>query len=54
MKLRRTTNNQLTKYQKNINNYQEDLLKYENLYPEQVMAMNNVSSNIEVFAENLY
>ena len=48
------TNNQLTKYTKLINNYQEDLIKYENLYPEQVMALNNVSSNIEVFAEDLH
>ncbi|MFJ8519458.1 hypothetical protein [Lysinibacillus xylanilyticus] len=48
------TNRQLTNCKKLISTYQGDLLKYENLYPEQVSALNNVSSNIEIFAENLY
>lgn len=48
------TTNQLDKYTKLINHYLEDLLKYKNLYPEQVMALNNVSSNILIFAESLY
>lgn len=48
------TSNQLSKYKNMINNYQQDLLKYENLYPEQVIVLNNVSSNIIVFAEDLH
>ncbi|MDD1505317.1 hypothetical protein PVA17_21590 [Lysinibacillus sp. CNPSo 3705] len=48
------TNNQLNNCKKLINTYQGDLLRYEKLYPEQVSALNNVSLNIEIFAENLY
>lgn len=45
---------QLNNYTKLISNYQENLLKYENLYPEQVTALNMVSSNILIFAKSLY
>lgn len=45
---------QLDNYTKLISNYRENLLKYENLYPEQVTALNMVSSNILIFAKSLY
>lgn len=48
------TTKQLDKYTKLITNYRDDLLKYENLYPEQVIALNDVSSNILIFAESLH
>lgn len=45
--------NQYNTYSNLINNYREGLLKYEDCYPEQVWALNDVTSNILVFAEKL-
>ncbi|MGE7843632.1 hypothetical protein ACQKNX_22985 [Lysinibacillus sp. NPDC093712] len=47
------TNNQYNTYSNLLNNYRKDLLQYENHYPEQVLALNDVTSNILVFAEKL-
>ncbi len=47
------TKNQYNTYSNLINNYRKDLLQYENHYPEQVWALNDVTSNILVFAEKL-